>query len=224
MHLQTENMEHYLRHTEVVDHEHPAVAQLALLLREGCHSAVELAQKTFVYVRDEIHHSADLAAQAMTQGALKTLSDDMAAKLPADIAAKPTAFTASAVLLAKEGICFAKSHLLAALLRHNRIPAGFCYQRLRLNESNSPLVFHGLNAVFLEELGRWLRVDARGNKPGINAQFSLEAEQLAFKPLPQQGEEDVAQIYADPAPGILRTYQACTNFGELWKTLPQKLD
>jgi len=223
--LQTEEMEHYLRHTEVVDFQHPEVSKLARLLRENCHSTVALVQKTFVYVRDEIHHSADLAAKLMTNGTVQTLSDEMFVQLPAELAAKPLPYKASEVLLAKEGICLAKQNLLAALLRHNQIPAGFCYQRFRRDTwPNAPFILHGLNAVFLQELGRWLRMDARGNKPGVDAQFSLEAEQLAFQTAPEKGEEDFEVVFADPPPGIRRSYLSCSCFGELWGALPSLLE
>lgn len=66
----------------------------------------------------------------------------------------------------RTGFCYAKSHLLAALLRANGIAAGLCYQRLSVNGGGTPYCLHGLNAVFLKDFG-WYRVDARGNKPGI---------------------------------------------------------
>lgn len=37
-----------------------------------------------------------------------------------------------------------------------------------------------LNTIYIFELNKWIRLDARGNKEGINAQFSIEEEQLAF--------------------------------------------
>jgi len=58
---------------------------------------------------------------------------------------------ASEVLKAGHGICFAKSHLLAALLRCKSIPTGFCYQKLILDDEVAPvLVYHGLNGVYME--------------------------------------------------------------------------
>ena len=39
-------------------------------------------------------------------------------------------------------------------------------------------------------MGRWIRFDARGNKPGIAAEFSLEQERLAFPIRPQYDEID----------------------------------
>ncbi len=50
----------------------------------------------------------------------------------ADINGKVVTCKASEVLRYKEGICNAKAHLLATILRANGIPSGFCYQRLIL--------------------------------------------------------------------------------------------
>ncbi|WP_338430147.1 transglutaminase domain-containing protein [Synechococcus elongatus] len=36
----------------------------------------------------------------------------------------------------RTGYCYAKSHLLVALLRACSIPAGFCYQRLSFDAAN----------------------------------------------------------------------------------------
>ncbi|WP_308422147.1 hypothetical protein [Pullulanibacillus camelliae] len=43
--------------------------------------------------------------------------------------------TASEVIQQKHGICYAKTMLLAALLRTQSISVGFCYQRLLLFDS-----------------------------------------------------------------------------------------
>lgn len=71
---------------------------------------------------------------------------------------------ASEVLKAGHGICFAKSHLLSALLRCKSIPTGFCYQKILLDENITPvLIYHGLNGVYIKEK-KWIRLDARGKK------------------------------------------------------------
>ena len=78
----------------------------------------------------------------------------------------PVTCRASDVLKYRTGYCFAKSHLLAALLRANQIPAGLCYQRLTIDhppvqgsiDTNPPHTLHGLNAVLLPEFG-WYRMD-----------------------------------------------------------------
>lgn len=55
---------------------------------------------------------------------------------------------ASDVLARRPGYCYAKSHLLAALLCANGVPAGLCYQRLTVTGRPS-CCLHGLNAVYL---------------------------------------------------------------------------
>ena len=88
----------------------------------------------------------------------------------------------------KTGYCYAKSHLLAALLRANQIPAGFCYQRLSIDDQGAPYSLHGFNGIYFPEIG-WYRVDTRGNKEGVNAQFSPPQECLAFKiKLPEEAD------------------------------------
>ena len=44
----------------------------------------------------------------------------------------------------------------------------------------APYTLHGLNAILLPEIG-WYRVDPRGNRAGVNAQFIPPQEQLAFE-------------------------------------------
>ena len=72
------------------------------------------------------------------------------------------------------------------------------------------LVYHGLNGVYIKEYNKWIRLDARGNKSGVNAQFSIESEQLAFPIRPEKGEEDGFIIYPNPdkeiVKGIKRKY------------------
>ncbi|HBK53011.1 MAG TPA: ABC transporter ATP-binding protein, partial [Syntrophomonas wolfei] len=110
----------------------------------------------YEWVRDNIYHSFDIDGTTVT-------------------------CTASEVLQHKEGICYAKSHLLAAILRYLGIPAGFCYQKLVLDDSDmSRLVIHGLNAIYIKSLNRWIRVDARGNNEEVHAEFSTEKECIAF--------------------------------------------
>lgn len=124
------------------------------------HTAVsgelEFIKAAYEFVRDNISHSADIGEDTIT-------------------------CAASEVLKARHGICFAKSHLLAALLRAKSVPAGFCYQKLILDDEAAPvLIYHGLNGAYIKEHKKWIRLDARGNKVGVDAQFSLETERLAF--------------------------------------------
>lgn len=121
----------------------------------------------------------------------------------------------------REGICFAKSHLLAALLRKLGIPAGFCYQRLVLDDADpTDLTLHGLNAVYLPSLERWIRLDARGNKPGVEAQFSLETEILAYPVRTELGEIDYPTIYSQPLSTVIAVLQKSKTIAQLRDQLP----
>lgn len=161
----------FLAESEIIDFSHPAVRALAGLLASGRENKEAVAKACFEYVRDEIRHTGDACDRITT-------------------------LKASDVLEQKTGWCYAKSHLLAALLRANGIPAGLCYQRLGWGEyEEGSYCLHGLNAVYLEPYG-WYRVDARGNKEGVNAQFAPPVEKLAFELGPD--EYDVDGIFADP--------------------------
>jgi transglutaminase-like putative cysteine protease len=141
----------------------------------------EKAKVAFEFVRDRVHHSWDIQHTHVT-------------------------CIASDVLQWKEGICYAKSHLLAALLRSQGIPAGFCYQRLILFDTpEEGYCIHALNAAYLKKFNRWFRLDARGNKKGVNAQFSTDQEMLAFPIRESLGERDYPVIYAQPHPKVVET-------------------
>jgi transglutaminase-like putative cysteine protease len=128
----------YLQVSEVIDWQHPAIKDQAEQIAAECETPVAIAKACFEWVRNEIYHSFDYQMN-------------------------PVTCHASDVLKSKTGYCYAKSHLLAALLRANRIPAGFCYQRLSMDDQGAPYCLHGLNAIYLPDIG-WYRVDARGNK------------------------------------------------------------
>src|SRR6476646_611710 len=164
-------MEKFLAATETIDWRQPDVLSLARELAAGRSGSRQIAKRCFEWVRDEIKHSSDYQLN-------------------------PVTCTASEVLAAGTGFCYAKSHLLAALLRANAIPAGFCYQRLSIDGAGPPFCLHGLNAVFLPDFG-WYRIDPRGNKPGIDAKFVPPVEQLAFSPV-VRGEMDLPGIQAEP--------------------------
>ena len=114
--------------------------------------------------------------------------------------------------------------MLAALLRYKGIPTGFCYQKLILDDESDPeLIIHGLNAVYLEERQSWIRLDARGNKEGVSAQFSIDREQLAFPVRPEMGEQDGTWVYSDSDVQVLAALRSYSSRSELWRHLPTEL-
>jgi transglutaminase-like putative cysteine protease len=196
---ETDDMEEYLVSDAIVDWQTPAVREKALELTRSLADEVAKARCLYEWVRDAIPHSNDAGLDIVT-------------------------CTASEVLRHATGICFAKSHLLAALLRAVNIPAGFCYQVLRLDppEDNEP-VLHGFNGIYLATLDRWIRVDARGNTNGINAQFSLDKEQLAFAMDPLADEFIYEAIFAAPVKSVVDRLQRYKTRSQLWLDLPQSL-
>jgi Transglutaminase-like superfamily len=187
-------MEEYLQATAVIDWQHPAIIDRASQIAGGKKTPQEIAKACFEWVRDEIYHSIDYRMN-------------------------PVTCRASDVLHFKTGFCFAKSHLLAALLRANQIPAGFCYQRLIINDDrDSPYSLHGFNAIYLPELG-WYRVDARGNKQGVNARFIPPQESLAY-PIQFPEETDFSTIFAEPLPIVVRALETYSTWEELFNNLP----
>ena len=118
----------------------------------------------------------------------------------------------------KTGYCYAKSHLLAALLRGNGIPAGLCYQRLTIQNNKPPFSLHGLNAVYLQDYG-WYRIDARGNKAGVKAEFCPPVEKLAF-PIVTDGEANLPEVWLEPLPAVIEVLESSSNFQEVADNLP----
>lgn len=184
----------YLGRDDVVDGHHPAVERCARELATGTASAEHYAELAFLFVRDRIGHSWDVQDRRVT-------------------------VTASDVLREGVGLCYGKSHLLAALLRARGIPAGLCYQRLEDDPGSFSL--HGLVAVHLS--GRWSRLDPRGNKPGVDAQFSLEEERLAWPVRPENGEVDYADVLVSPDPGVVAALRGADDMLQLCRTgLPDR--
>jgi transglutaminase-like putative cysteine protease len=199
MYPESDDVSDYLVSDAIVDWKTPAVRQKALELTRSLSDEVAKARCLYEWVRDSVSHTDDAGLDIVT-------------------------CTASEVLHHGTGICFAKSHLLAALLRAITIPAGFCYQVLRLDPpvENEP-VLHGLNALYLATLDRWIRVDARGNTKGINAQFNLKKEQLAFAMDPLADEFIYETIFAAPVSSVVNRLKMYKTRSELWLDLPQSL-
>lgn len=186
-------MKAYLETSQYIDWEHPEILKLAKRLAGD--SDFETIRNCFEFVRDEVRHSMDYQCN-------------------------PVTLAASEVLAHKTGFCYAKSHLLAALLRANGIPCALSYQRLTLSDDGSGERYslHGLNSVYMEEYG-WFRLDARGNKEGVNAQFTPPVETLAF-PIRFEGEKDIPGIYSEPLEPVVQVLENSKTYQEVAENLP----
>jgi hypothetical protein len=72
-------------------------------------------------------------------------------------------------------------------------------------------VLHGLNAVYLSNKKKWLRIDAGGNKLNVDAQFTGEEEKIAFPVRPEYKETNYPTIYAAPHPKIMQAFEKYNN-------------
>lgn len=176
----------YLGGSDVVDRDAAVIAERAESLGaptrtrrdDGAEATEEervaYAERAYTWVRDEIAHSVDAADPRVTLRAPDVLDQGV-------------------------GLCFAKAHLAAALLRAGGVPTGLCYQRLR--DGAGGFVVHGLIAVHLR--GGWHRLDVRGNRPGLDARFDLDEERLAWAVDPDAGEVDYRDVLVEPHPDVV---------------------
>ena len=166
-------MNEYLTETSSIDFMDSQIQEKVQELRNQSEEELDYIKRSYAFVRDEISHSWDVKSDMVSR-------------------------TASEVLKNKTGICWTKSCLLAALLRANGIPSGISYQLLtRADDASEGYMIHALNTVYLKDLNKWIRLDARGNKENINADFSLDEELLAYSIRNELGEIDYHDNHAD---------------------------
>ena len=183
-------MNQFLETSHYIDWNVSVVLERATIISAGLHSEDDIVRSCFEFVRDEIKHSFDHKID-------------------------PVTCKASDVLRFGTGYCFAKSHLLAALLRAKGIPAGLCYQRLGNGNGHC---LHGLNAVFLSKHG-WYRIDPRGNKVGVCSEFSPPQENLSFT-ASGPGEADLQEIWATPLTSVVEALEKSSTYLEVARNLP----
>lgn len=171
----------YLLADDIIQSDDEEVIALAQDLRQCRAGDVEYARAAYEWVRDRVAHSWDERDRRVT-------------------------ITATEVLRERVGLCFAKSHLYAALLRAEGIPAGLCYQRLCEADGH---VLHGLVGVYLED--SWHRQDVRGNTASVDAQFSLGQERLAWPVDPGLGERDYPTVFAATAPTVRASLESAAD-------------
>lgn len=198
---ESENLQDYLvEFPPIIEFSQHEIQSLIQSIKKQNNDYKKQAELAFNWVRDEIIHSFDSKNPAVT-------------------------INAKDVWHQKNGICFAKAHLLASLLRGLGIPTGFCYQRvLRISqEVNSGWALHGLNAVYFTDTG-WFRLDPRGNKLGINSQFSINPEMLAYPIRENLGEIDYPTIYVRPLTAVIESMTLSTSTQDLFFNRPDRIE
>ena len=190
-------MDPFLQPTEIITSKDPAIVAAAERIAGDARDDEEVARRCFLWVRDEVRHSVDAGLPIVT-------------------------CTASDALKHRVGFCYAKSHLLAALLRARGIPAALCYQRLAHDDAASGHFLHGLVAIHLKKHG-WYRVDPRGNKPGIHSGFTPPVESLPYTPR-HPGEMDLPERYPDALACVVSTLRAHSTAAAVRAHLPDFQD
>ena len=182
----------YLLETECIDYNNSVIQEKVKELKLNSDSQLKYIENAYKFVRDEISHSWDIKSEVVSR-------------------------KASEVLINRTGICWTKSSLLAALLRANGIPSGFSYQFLTRADDNADegYIIHALNTVFISELNKWIRLDARGNKESIHADFCLDEEKLAFSIRSELGEVDYRDNNPDLDDRLIKILKESKNILEI---------
>jgi transglutaminase-like putative cysteine protease len=186
-------VQEFLQPTPTIDCTEPTIVAAAAEIAGDATDDEQVARRCFMWVRDHVRHSVDHRISVVT-------------------------CTASDVLRHRAGFCYAKSHLLAALLRARGIPAALCYQRLTLDVHGSEFFLHGLVAIHLRRHG-WYRVDPRGDKPGVSSDFRPPVEYLPFTPK-RDGERDLPERHADALGCVISTLTHWSTAEEVRAHLP----
>jgi len=189
---------YYLEDTIVVDWHAPEILARADAIAAAHAGDLARARASFEWVRDEIAHTGDAGLDAVP-------------------------CRASEVLAAGTGIGFSKSHLLAALLRALDLPAGFGYQVLRHPEDAERTLLYGFNGVLLPSLDRWIALDARGNREGLETSFETERLSLGVMANPDRGEFVYPTIFARPAKVVVELLKGVDRLDDLAGHVPERL-
>lgn len=186
-------MDPLLASSTVIDWDDEEVSKLAARLRADSATPLDFVRRAFEWVRDRIRHTGDFQLDEVT-------------------------CAASDALRHGTGYCYSKSHLLTALYRAQGIPAGLGYQRLSISGDGPPFCLHGFVVVHMEGHG-WRRLDPRGNKPGITAEFSATNDSLAFFPT-IAGEATFTEIHSEPLEVVVEALRRFPTRADFCNNLP----
>lgn len=196
---ESDDLGRYLEDTITIDWQTPELMTKAGELLEGVSDAEARVRRLFEFVRDEIDHSFEIETEGHP-------------------------CRASEVLEAGHGLCYAKSHLLAGLLRYAGFPTGFCYTRLVSSERPDRFVLHGFNAVYWREAASWIFLDARGDREDLATECRFEAPwSHAYDPDPDRGEAFLPFIYKRPAKRIIDLLERAPDLSAIRRNLPDAI-
>lgn len=156
----------FLRSSELIDWHHPAILDRAERLAAGCDSVAAVTTACFTWVRDGIAHSGDHRLD-------------------------PVTCRASDVLAHGTGFCFAKSHLLAALLRARGI---------RIDARGNTATIDAQFTPPAERLAYRLRLPGEIDLPG---RFAEPVSVVVAALLAHRRREELLQHLPDAPPAMI---------------------
>lgn len=192
------DLDDYLKCDDIVDFDDPSIEEASEQLTEGLKGNTAKAKAIFEFVRDQIFHSLDINATSIT-------------------------LKASEVLEKGHGLCYAQAHLLAALMRAADIPAGFCYQIQKGDSDDDRVVVHGFNAVYLEDLEKWVRLDASRFNEENHAWYDEDDDLPELLISSDEVLFDDPVIYINPSKHVVKTLKRYEAIEELRDHLPDKI-
>ncbi len=189
----------YLEDTIVVDWQTPKVLERARDLCSPKPGQAPGIRAAWGFVRDEIGDSLSDGRDVLT-------------------------CNASHVLREGTGLSYAKSHLLAALLRARGFPAGFGYQRLRDGETRSGFALHGFVGVWVGELDTWVALDPCA-EPAAPAGDDFLAGPVSWAriPDPEAGETTYPTLFARPPKRVLDPLERGGSPSRIRRFLPDAI-
>lgn len=197
--VETDELGRYLEDTITIDWQTPIMMETAKRLLDPTQPPESRVKKIFEFVRDEIEHSMDTPTEAQT-------------------------CRASEVLEEGTGLCYAKSHLFAGLLRYAGFPTGFCYVRTADAARPGKFVLHGFNAVYWASESIWIYLDARGDNAESQTECLFTAPwSLSAWPDSEKGESFLPFIYKRPAKRILDLLERAPSLEAICRNLPDSI-
>ena len=189
------DFELFLCEDEYIDYSSQNIIEKSNELFVDKHSIYDKVKIAFEFIQNEIPHSSTIPNPIITS-------------------------RASSVLKYKTGICHSKANLLAALLRLQNIPTGFCYQHITLAEDDSKgYALHCFNAIYINN--NWLKIDASNIIDGGNVPFSGDKPIFVYENRAEYDEYYFDGIWATADMKVMKLLEKAKNRNELFDRFPE---
>ena len=177
----------YLQETECINYGKNIILEKSKEIKKESDGKRDYIRRCFEFVRDEIKHHVQNQDKKPTLKASQALKEGF-------------------------GLCYSKSHLLAALLRARGIPAGICYQKVKNGDNN---ILHSVCAAYHKSSG-WFRLDC--GSADKHVEFDLNGC-VAYD---EYQAESMHIVYKDATDNVIKAHEKAETAKELLKNLPSE--